>query len=142
VPDVETVTVSDVDVTKTDNNQTSPEGNGLKGTYEPITWIDDATTAYEFVAGNDNEDGSVGHFRPIKAGVRTLSTHACLITDYAYPLLRVFIDKIDNTQVSAMKATTPRDGDEPVYDLSGRAVNSQKLTKGIYVYKGKKIIVR
>lgn len=142
VPDVETVTVSDVDVTKTDNNQTSPGGNGLKGTYEPINWIDDATTVYEFVAGNDNEDGSIGHFRPIKAGVRTLSTHACLITDYAYPMLRVFIDKIDVTQVSAMKATTPRDGDEPVYDLSGRAVNSQKLTKGIYVYKGKKIIVR
>ena len=141
VPDVENISMTDVVVITNDNKHDLIFGDGLVGTFDPIDWKEDATTTFVLQPLTDEGDGCIGHFLPVKAGTKTLNTHAYFVTSHPYDLLRVFIDKIDVTSVSSVREVVKVDN-SPIYDLSGRAVSGRNLTKGIYVYKGRKYIVQ
>ena len=48
----------------------------------------------------------------------------------------------DNTSTGVKRHVVQADGEEKIYDLSGRRILSQPRRKGVYVVDGKKLFVK
>ena len=90
-----------------------------------------------------NGDGSFDHAY-IKSGANTLAAHRCYIDlGSATGAARLYFVEEAVTSVGEVTGVTDvTEMSEDWYTLDGRRLNGQPTRKGIYIYKGKKTVVR
>ena len=111
-------------------------------TYNPMSASDVASLGY-LVLGS-------GSLHPIDPAAGTLSSYRWYLkvtdrdgnpkSDYSYVKLRV-LDADGTTVLDEVESATPQP-QGTTYDLSGRRVDSSRVSNGIYIINGKKVFVK
>ena len=89
-----------------------------------------------------------GEFLKIDDSTLDIPAHRCILTldeqpQYSAPRLRIVMDgETTNLSNHELRELHELSGDGTWYSLDGRKLEKQPTTKGVYIYKGKKVVIK